>query len=68
MTNQTTIDKIQQGCKKQMHNYNNRRVQEHYQCGEIVQTGWGMGYKALCKECREKIKVLKEEQSSGDTK
>lgn len=49
------IDKIEKiGCGKKMRNYNNRRIEEYYQCGDVVQTGWGSGYTAICKGCRNK--------------
>jgi hypothetical protein len=50
---------LKKGCGKKMRNWKNWRVQEHYSCGEVVQTGWGSGYLALCKDCRSKLKEMK---------
>lgn len=47
------------GCKKKMRNSRNWRIQEYYECGDTVQTGWGNGYVAVCKECRRKLKENK---------
>lgn len=52
------IRKIWNGCGKKMRNYNNWRVEENYECGDTVQTGWGNGYHALCRDCRKKLKEI----------
>ena len=55
-------EEIYKGCGKKMKNSGNWRIEEHYNCGDTVQTGWGDGYHALCKECRDKLKSMKEKK------